>query len=151
MSGGEPPSAVTTPLSALRWVQRAAWALAGGAWFIWLGYEDPSLTTIFAMATLIALASGLTLFARYAGGRTFSVRRWMLLCVAAGALTGLAVGPLTALLILLKTSLHAHGVPRFSAADLLAALARSLVWALIGALAGAAGGLLRLPNAESKA
>ena len=60
----------------------------------------------------------------------------------AGAAAGALVGPMAAVLILLKIGLHAHPVPEFSSADAAAVLARVPIWAAAGGLLGAGAALV---------
>jgi hypothetical protein len=64
--------------------------------------------------------------------------RTLLIGLAAGS----AVGPLAALLMLIKTSIHSHPYLDFTPADLSAAIGRTPIWAGVGLLAGAGVALL---------
>ncbi len=119
------------------WTRRLAWIAFGLLWFFWLGYEDRSTLTVMLVAAALAgvlVLEGWARWVRSAGGRRKLAR-----AVVLGAGIGAAVGPLTALLMLLKLSLHAHPIPDFSSQQVWLALKVTPIWALAGALAGAAG------------
>ena len=110
----------------------------GAAFFVWIGYEDTTLTpvTILGVALpLIFLAQFLT---RRFGGSPLSVHKGTLLLGAGGLLAG-SVTPLTiAVLMALKVSLHSHANPDYPPEAVLNVMARTPVWALGGLLFGAA-------------
>lgn len=118
-----------------RWAVRIAWAVAGLVWFVWLGAEDRGPATAIGVSVVLATAWGLST-AREALTRA----PWRLPLV--GLAAGSAVGPLAALLMLIKTSIHAHPVPDFTPEDLRAAISRLPLWAGVGLLLGVAGVLL---------
>jgi hypothetical protein len=60
----------------------------------------------------------------------------------AGAAAGALAGPIEAVLILLKVGLHAHPVPDFSTADVVAVLSRIPIWTAAGGLLGAGAALV---------
>lgn len=126
----------------LRWVVRLAWAIAGLAWFIWLGYEDRSLGTVMGLSAIVCVALCLTWVAKWRGRRQAERRRWLLESMGFGLLTGGMVAPVAVLLILIKISLHAHGTPDFTTGDIAEVIHRLPVWALAGILCGEAMGLL---------
>ena len=118
--------------------QRLAWFLAGLFWLAWLGYEDRGLTAVVLLAGCIGAASGLSAWKRSGAGQAGGWSAWMRGAVL-GGLAGASVAPLAALLILVKTSLHAHPVPDFTAADLGRVLEVWPAWTGAGLLAGLAG------------
>jgi hypothetical protein len=96
-----------------------------------------------AVSAVLAAAWGLSFARRRKGeeaGQASDARRFLLVGLAAGA----AVGPLAALLMLIKVSIHAHPVPDFTPADLRAAIGRTPLWAGVGLLAGAAAALVQI-------
>jgi hypothetical protein len=121
-----------------RWTSLIAWAAAGAVWFLWLGSEDVGPRTPVAVSAVLAAAWGLSVALRREGEE--AARRLLLVGLAAGA----AVGPLAALLMLIKVSIHAHPVPEFTPTDLRAAIGRTPLWAGIGLLVGAAAALVQV-------
>jgi uncharacterized membrane protein len=94
----------------------------------------------WALAGLIAI--GLTLHDRMAQ-RTRTTDRYPLwLTVGVGALSGLLVPITTVILMLVKISLHYHGVTDFSINDINAVLVRTPIWVVAGLLIGSALGLI---------
>jgi hypothetical protein len=121
---------------------RIAWAVAGAVWFLWLGTEDVGPAAPVAVSAVLAAAWGLSVVLRRGGeeaARTSAARRLCLVGLAAGG----AVGPLAALLMLIKISIHTHPVPDFTPADLRSAIGRTPLWAGVGLLVGAAGALVQ--------
>ena len=133
--------------------QRVAWFLTGLFWLAWLGIEDRGLTAVVLLAGCLGAASGLSAWQRWRADQAGRWSAWVRGAVL-GGLAGASVAPLAALLILVKTSLHAHPVPDFTAADLGRVLAVWPAWTGAGLLAGLAGAGLatdraRLPGAPS--
>lgn len=126
----------------LRWVGRFVWAIAGVAWFVWLGYEDRGLSTVMSLSAVLCLALSLTWVARGRSGKKVGRRRWLLESMGIGLLVGALVPPVAVLLILVKISLHAHGTPDFTSGDVGEVIRRLPVWMLAGVLCGEALGLL---------
>jgi hypothetical protein len=132
------------------WLQRAGWLGLGAATFVWLVTEGRSLTIPLLLAGFWILGliakSGRHWVARADPGWWTGVR---------AGLMGLALGamvPFGALvLILSKTSLHAHPFPDFSVDDVTTVVSTAWVWALGGMLLGLASAALgrRPPGASS--
>lgn len=123
----------------LRGLTRAAWAAVGLGWFFWLGFEDSSAGTVVLLAGLVCLAAGITLIARKRALDFSTVQHaGALRAVLAAGLLGAAVGPVAALLMVVKTGLHGHIPPDFSLQDVLNMLQRIPVWAMAGGLLGLA-------------
>ena len=137
-------------VSRLRWAIRIAWGLGGLGCAAWFAYEDRGLTAVILLACSLCLASGLSAWAQL---RRAPVRRLSrrLTGALAGLLAGGAVGPGAALLILIKTGLHAHPQPDFTAADLGAVLSTWPAWTGAGLAAGWAIGWLAQESAGSPA
>lgn len=122
-------------------VRRAAWGLAGLLWFFWIAYEDRGLETLSFVAAAIAFAAGLTALNRWIGSEKLSRRTWLMRTASVGLAAGAAVGPLTALLMLIKLGLHAHPEADFGPDQFILALTRTIYWAGLGALIGLALGI----------
>lgn len=122
-------------------VRRVAWGLAGILWFFWIAFEDQGLEAISFVAAAIAFAAGLTALNRRGADDKLSRRAWLMRTAGVGLVAGAAVGPLTAMLMLIKLGLHAHPDPDFGPEQFLLALTRTIYWAGLGALIGLALGL----------
>lgn len=122
-------------------VRRLAWGLAGVFWFFWIAYEDRGLEVLTFIAVAIAFAAGLTSLNRWVGAEKLPRRKWLLSAGAVGLVAGAAVGPLTALLMLVKMGLHAHPQLDFGPEQFVQALSRTAYWAALGMLIGVAFGL----------
>jgi hypothetical protein len=127
--------------------QRLAWFLTGLFWLAWLGYEDRGLTAVVLLAGCIGAALGVSAWRRWRAGYAASRSAWIRSAIL-GALAGASVAPLAALLILVKTSLHAHPVPDFSAEDLGRVLSVWPAWTGAGMLVGLAGAGLAAERAR---
>jgi hypothetical protein len=123
---------------------RGLWAVAGLAWFLWLGYEDVGLQVVLLLSACLSTAYVVTLWNRWADRPGLSPGQSMLRSAIAGAVGGATIPPLADILMLVKISLHAHSVPDFTARDLGAVLGRTPVWALAGLAAGLALGLVHM-------
>ena len=119
-------------------LRRVAWGLAGVLGFFWIAYEDQGLTAISFVAAAIAFASGLTVINRWVRSEKLPRRKWLLSTASVGFIAGAAVGPLTALLMLVKLGLHAHPDADFGPDQFVQALSRTLYWAGLGVLIGLA-------------
>lgn len=124
-----------TPLW-LRWMG----LLVGGIALIWLPIEDQNIwITNWISAILLSwLATYLVLQQR----SSVSFR----LKLVIGAIAGLLVTPVSFLLIIFKSGLHAHGFTEFSIHQLLNNLQNSLWWLLLGILVPALLSLVALQN-----
>ena len=127
----------------LTWRRRILWGFAGVLWFFWIAYEDQGLIAVTIVAVTISAAASITLFERSTQNQTMPRRAWLAKTGFAGFVAGLAVGPISALLMLIKLGLHAHGEPDFAPDDFALALMRSIGWALLGAGLGILLGFLR--------
>jgi len=119
-------------------LRRVAWGLSGLLGFFWIAYEDQGLTALSFVAAAIAFASGLTVLNRWVGSEKLPRRKWLLHTAGVGLIAGAAVGPLTALLMLIKLGLHAHPDADFGPDQFVLALSRTLYWAGLGGLVGLA-------------
>jgi MFS family permease len=119
-------------------LRRLAWGLAGLLGFFWIAYEDQELTALSFVAAAIAFASGLTVLNRWVGSGKLPRRKWLLSTASVGLIAGAAVGPLTALLMLVKLGLHAHPDADFGLDQFVQALSRTPYWAGLGVLIGLA-------------
>jgi hypothetical protein len=126
----------------LKLVRRAAWGLAGLLWFLWIAYEDRGLEALSFVAAAIAFAAGLTVLNRWVGREPLSRRTWIMRTAGVGLAAGAAIGPLTALLMLVKLGLHAHPEADFGPDQFMLALTRTIYWAGLGALIGLALGFV---------
>lgn len=123
-----------------RWLSLATLSY-GIAAFIWLTPED-TLWVAVLLGLLGALLAVLHLTYHKFGGRRISERSRFLGMIALGAGIGGGAACVTAGLLFLKSSIHAHLFPDYPLAYLLAVLSRAPVWALAGALIGLAAALL---------
>jgi len=129
-------------------LSRLAWILTGLLGAAWIGFEDRGLAAVTPLAWMISISALLTARARRSRRepilRPADLRWWLLAGAAAGALAG----PIEALLILLKVGLHAHPVPDFATADVVAVLGRIPIWTAAGALLGASAALIERAAGE---
>lgn len=125
----------------LLWPRRIIWGLAGIIWFFWIAYEDRGLLALTLVSTTIAVAAGATVLDWWTEGALLPRKTWLLRTGIVGGLAGAAIGPLSALLMLLKLGLHAHPQPDFTPEEFVTALSRTVYWAALGAVIGVALGL----------
>ena len=134
----------------LRWVVRFVWVVVAPTWFVWIAVEDRTLGPVMLLAALVGSAFAITGLARWRSGSRVERRRWLLESTGVGVAAGASVAPIAILLILIKTSIHAHGTPDFSPTDIGAVMGRMPVWMLAGALCGEALGLAMVAAARSE-
>jgi hypothetical protein len=123
-------------------IRRIVWGVVGLTWFLWIGYEDRSLTPILILSALISYAIGLEIRLRQRQKLDRVKLETVLRLMAVGVFAGAIVGPMAVLLALLKTSLHQHAVTDFSTDDLILLVRGVPVWALSGTFFGAAAAIL---------
>lgn len=118
------------------------WVLAGLAGLAWIGVEDRSLGPVIGLSWLICAAglqsARLPAETATSGSRIRGLPGWAL----AGAIAGALVGPVGAVLALVKVGLHAHPVADFTAQDLGSLLRTAPIWAVAGGLLGAGLGMI---------
>lgn len=126
--------------SRLVFISRLSGLVLIGLVLVWLPFEDHSplgaLTLAAGMCTWLAwrvlhapLASSRQVWGRYA---------------LAGIVGGLAVAPLALLLMAVKTGLHTHPVPDYTAAQLQSTIDRILIFGISGLLIGLGSAAWRL-------
>lgn len=125
-----------------KWPRRLLWGLAGMGWLFWFGYEDRGLSVVLVLSALACAGYGWTLLAGWLGGHELAAGSVWRRSILAGGIAGLLVSPLAVMMMLVKISIHSHGVPDFTTADLWAVLTRTPVWGLVGVLIGGASALL---------
>ena len=116
--------------------------LLGAGMFFWIPFEDS--TSLFPTFFAIAIGIWMAVFFALRSGK-FSPRSLIHMSLA-GLLTGLAITPLTLLLMAVKTGLHAHQSPDFSPQQTLDVLYRTPVWLIGGLLVGLGFSLLQTRN-----
>jgi len=128
----------------MKWLRRLALCVMAIGLFFWLGFEDRSLSSIIVVAALVAFALGLEGLGRWTEKRPVAGTVWLLRSVLIGIIAGAMVGPIAALLALVKISLHRHAMQEFDLSSMRMILGQSLTWIAAGGLFGAAGGFLKL-------
>jgi hypothetical protein len=126
----------------MTWIVRGLWAVAGVAWFAWLGYEDVGLAVVLSLSGWISLAYVVTLWRRWSESWRLEPGQYLVRAAIVGLVGGATAPPLADILMLVKISIHGHTVADFTARDLAAVLWRTPVWALAGLAAGLALGLI---------
>ncbi len=108
--------------------------------FVWLSAED-SIWLVSLLGLILALL--LVVHGIYRlQGRRLSPRLWIPGLVTSGAVTGAGAALCTALIMIMKTSLHGHLYPDYPFPLIAGIIARLPVWTLAGALVGMALALL---------
>jgi hypothetical protein len=120
----------------LRWPRLLAIAW-GAILLFWLPIEDVGVQIVLVMGALSVLAAALV----YSNKPGRQVRGRKLVLIA--ALSGLAVTPTAAILMLFKGGLHGHEYPDFDLADIIDVLAQTPVWMIAGFMIGAGVALIR--------
>jgi hypothetical protein len=133
------------------WIVRGLWAVAGLAWFVWLGYEDVGLRIVLLLSGWISLAYVITLWQRWSDSAQLGQQgQYLVRAAIAGLVGGATAPPLADILMLVKVSLHSHAVPDFTARDLGAVFGRTPVWALAGLAVGLALGLVHVARESDR-
>ncbi len=116
-------------------------ALWGVALMIWLPVEEswPGWALVFAFClTLLGALSLRWKFGLCTNGER-SPRKQALFCLLLGIGTGAAVSPVAVLIMAFKTGLHAHNLPDYNIAEVLAVLWLTPLFSLLGLVTAAAG------------
>ena len=128
--------------------RRVAWGTVGVLWFLWIAYEDQGPIVITFLSVVIAFASGLEALHRWVGTDVLPRNTWLARTGTVGLVSGVAVGPIAALLMLVKLGLHQHPEPDFIPTDFVQATWRIPLWAALGAAIGVVLGLLAKPRQD---
>lgn len=115
--------------------------LLGMVFFLWLPFEDTSES--------IALLGGIltsTWLAAVFLTKKQEPQTNLLNYVLAGSLAGILVTPITLLLMVLKTGLHAHVEPDFTYPQIVSVVQRTPIWLIGGFLVGLGRGLWLAQN-----
>lgn len=115
---------------------RLAWLVTGLMWLVWLGVEDRGILTILLLGTAISFSAALTVLDRWGSGRILSETQWWIRWVALGLSIAIGIGPLALLLMMVKVSLHSHGLLDFSLNDIEQLLRVWPFWGLAALLLG---------------
>jgi hypothetical protein len=110
--------------------------LWGGAVFVWISLEDNGTLPVAILGTGSAILFALSRLLRNFGGRQLSPRAAWLGAPLVSGVTGAMAAVCTALLMFLKTAIHAHIFPDYPPAQILAMLERAPIWAVAGLLIG---------------
>lgn len=111
---------------------RFATIASGISVLIWLPFED---TTTFWVVLLSAWISWvLSLQAGFRLSRAKPISPWRMIILA--VLGGLAVAPVSLLLVILKSGVHAHGGSDYSPEQIVALLLQAPFWMLASTLVG---------------
>ena len=116
--------------------------LLGGCFLFWAPFEDS--ITLFPIIFAIAIASWMAVF--FVVKSKFLRHKPILQYTFTGLVAGLAIAPLTLLLMAFKTGLHGHQNPDFNPQQALAVLYRTPVWLMGGLLVGLGLSLLTTRN-----
>lgn len=118
------------------WIRYLA-IILGMVFFLWIPLEDTSEipALLFAMATSAWLA---TAFLTRVNKPFPSI---LLNYILAGTIAGVAVTPLTLIFMAVKTGLHGHSAPDFTAQQMISIIRRTPIWLVGGFLIGLGSGL----------
>lgn len=105
---------------------------------VWIPLEDQSVTSVTLFAAAICMLATAWLLAR--SRRSPSSKSWLAYPLA-GLLGGLATAPLALLLMAIKTGLHGHPTPDYTAAQIGTILISVPIWAVAGVVIGLGAGL----------
>lgn len=106
----------------------------------WISLEGSLWRVVLMGASVTAVSLGF-LIQKYAGGRYFTLVRWLLLTAGVGLLLGLGSGVFTLLFMGIKTGLHAHG-PEFTLTEIRWLIDQIPLWSLAGLSGGLGVGML---------
>lgn len=125
------------------WLRISALIL-GIALIVWLPIEDVNLNQVLFFANAICAWWAVRFLLDISPQNPALLWRHVLI----GLVAGLAVSPVALFLMAFKSGLHGHGIPDFSAGQILSILARSPVWIVAGLLLGLGVALARLSRLE---
>jgi hypothetical protein len=131
-------------------IRRAAWALAGILWFLWIGYEDRGLTPILILSMVIMVPMGIELYQRWSMKDGEEKATSMLKGIAVGGISGVLVIPIAVILASMKTSLHQHESLDFSREDFILLVDHLPVWIIAGMFIGTGASIWGKSNVEDR-
>ena len=105
---------------------------------IWLSTEESSEIGVLLISSLLCTWGGFWLLRRIGYAGRNRIFRHMI----TGTGVGLLLAPMAIFLMALKTGIHGHGTPDFTAAQMQAVLARTPYFVIGGLLLGVGSGLL---------
>lgn len=108
--------------------------------FLWMALEGELWRDLVLAAAVTLLVMG-SAMARFLGGRTLSVRRFVIVAVAAGLIAGVALSLITLFLMAIKMGIHAHG-PEYATREIVWVWQQLPLWSIVGGLVGLGLGLL---------
>lgn len=108
--------------------------------FLWMALEGELWRDLVLAAAVTLLVTGYAM-TRISGGRTLSVRRFVIVAVAAGLVAGVALPLVTLFLMALKMGIHAHG-PEYATREIVWVWRQLSLWSIVGGLVGLGLGLL---------
>jgi hypothetical protein len=111
---------------------RFATIASGMSVLIWLPFEDTSTFWVVLLSAWMSLV--LSLQARFRLSRAKPISPWRVLILA--VLGGLAVAPVSLLLIILKSGVHAHAGSDYSWEQIVALFLQAPFWMLASILVG---------------
>ena len=108
--------------------------------FLWMALEGELWRDLVLAAAVTLRVAGYAM-TRFPGGRTLSVRRFVIVAVAAGLIAGVALSLITLFLMALKMGIHAHG-PEYATREIVWVWQQLPLWSIVGGLVGLGLGLL---------
>lgn len=122
--------------------------LLGMVFFFWLPFEDTSEIIPLLLACLFSA----WIAAVYLSKTQKRFRAILPNYILVGTLAGIAITPLTILLMALKTGLHGHSTPDFPPQQIISVVQRTPIWGIGGLLIGLGRGIWltnRQPDPQS--
>jgi hypothetical protein len=119
------------------WLTLSAFAL-GILMFFWLPVEDTDEKWVLAFAAAV----NTWFVAHHLVNLPPAAQKSLPRHILGGMLAGLAITPVALFLMAFKTGMHGHGMPDFSAEQILSVVSRTPIWGSAGLLLGLVSGFI---------
>jgi hypothetical protein len=111
--------------------------ILGMVFFLWIPFEDTSEVPAILLAIAVCCWLATVFLVRIQKTSKVALHNFVII----GTFAGVAITPLTLVLMTLKTGLHGHSTPDFTPHQLISVIRRTPIWIISGFLIGLGSGI----------